>query len=212
MYNRLAKRVAGMLQTATPLDDYHSIPTKHQPRTIGYGKESDPDFMAEATAYFRARNESWAIIVSDNPAAREVQQYVARNPKLRRSKILLVSTDAGLGDNTDAKAVVFHDLIGHSMAMELTLPYYPVATELIFQALPSNFKVFNEPQRSIEIYAAVFFGVDLKQLARDAKELALGNPLVNQQIDEVLTVCKKQTEEWVQTFKPGKPRGVHPWL
>lgn len=174
----MARLVVARHLSAAPLDDYVSMknpnPRYPKPSTVGWGLEKNFEYLEKATEFFKARKDSWAIIIRpDFVPWSAIEGYVRNYPKLKRSKIIVVSSSAMEGDYGSPEWVVIHDIIGHSIAygsekydiVDVILPY-------IHRALPLKYQV-NKMQKSdieADILAGIFFHVDLQELIVGAAE------------------------------------------
>ena len=223
----LVKSVVARYLAAAPLDDYYSLPS-HAGRSesVGWGMERQKSFMDQAITYFKSRKDSWAIIVLSGPQVQisEVMDYVSENPKLKRSKIIVVKDRAQSGDFTSSDWIILHDIIGHSISVSSTpreeeeyLSFYT------HKSLPREFQLSEDTTDLYpDIYAAIFFRSDLRDLASKAARKFVQENFVPEQVDakvrlyenkfeEFIELMNLDVAEWTSGFKLGVPRKVKIW-
>jgi hypothetical protein len=225
-------RVAARYLSAAPLDDYYSTPGVRgwgTPKTVGWGREKDPDFLAKATSYFESRKDSWAIIVQRDggvfPVFPEVEAYVAATPKLRRSKIIVVASEAMDGDESAPEWVVIHDIIGHSISNQFERRELSGSKARAFhKALSPKYQI--SPDASDlepDLYAAIFFHAEPKDWVQQAAALYSAEYYgthrpSTEEIDDIRSVFQElydhmleDVARWTSGFKPGVPRKISTW-
>ena len=173
MHKALARRVVARYLQAAPLDDFHSLgPVRGPYTTVGWGLERVQAKIDKVTSYFESRRDSWAIIVKPGEFSDSLlQAYVNKNPKLKRSKIIVVSSESVDGDETAPEWVVLHDIVGHGIGANYNLSF-PFVWAL-HEALPRPYKITNDPADfAPDVYAAIFFYADLRKLVDDATAIA----------------------------------------
>jgi hypothetical protein len=223
MHKALARRVVARYLQAAPLDDYYSMPTQASPKTVGWGREKDPHFLAAATSFFQTRKDSWAIIVQPEEASKDdVRAYVEGNPKLKRSKIIVVTSESMDGDYNTSKWVVIHDIVGHSISNETFEPEDRFDRIAFHKALPTKYRISipNADDMRPDILAAIFFHADLKDFVAKAAEIRLefGDYPPYWDLVRMTARMQKIYEEmvvdvarWTSGFKLGKPRFLTQW-
>lgn len=167
------RSVVARYLSSAPLDDYRSLgPARGQYSTVGWGLERVKDKIDKATSYFASRKDSWAIIVKPGELGdKQLQAYVAKNPKLKRSKIIVVSSESLSGDETAPEWVVLHDIVGHGIGANHNLSF-PFVWAL-HEALPRPYKISSDPaDLAPDVYSAIFFHADLRKLVDDATAIA----------------------------------------
>ena len=230
------KRVAARWISAAPLDDYVSLPPRKErvvaPLTdlIGEHREKDPEFLAQATKIFSVRRESWAIIVSHDDIS-VVREYVKTQPKLAKSKIIVISSFSYAEDFKDADFVVFHDIIGHSLYEAAGSPRRDtkffreltglLPSSILHLGLPKHMRLATEHGDVLpDIYAVLFFyekpgeilASAMKEVPRLYPQLTpevLGT--MRERLKEYIYEMHEATAEWASWFKPGSPRVIKPW-
>ena len=221
------QRVVARYLSAAPLDDYYSMPNARvgdPPKTVGWGREKINGFLEAATIFFETRKDSWAIIIPRGPLEVEgAEAYAANNPKLRRSKIIIVDSNAMDGDYNTSRWIIRHDIIGHGIAK---LSQYKVegGEESAFhEALPLAYRTTTDPEDfGPDIYAAIFFHATPKDFAERAAEISLDNG--NRYPHSEAVIAERKAEyrrtyaemredvaRWTSGFKPGVPRRVRLW-
>lgn len=167
--------------SAAPLVDYHSPAS---PNTgginwaldnVGWGLEHDREKLEKATGFFEARKDDWAIITQPSDLEDEdVEAYVKSNPKLKRSKIIVVQSHAMEGDETAPEWVVMHDIVGHSSCASVSADETPY-TWALHAALPKQYRIAmkNPSDFLADICAAIFFHANLSKLVEDATDIYL---------------------------------------
>ena len=229
LYGKASSRVAARYLQAAPLDDYYSLPSKGSPKTVGWGREKIDGFLEAATTYFEARKDSWAIIVQrDKIDTGEVDAYVARNPKLKRSKIIVVNSEAMDGDYNTSGWVVIHDIIGHSISNQQSEEIQGYVARAFHKVLPLRYQISTSPNDlEADIYAAIFFHAFPKDFADRAAEISLESDLGGvsysaefrkEAMEERLSSFRsayawimQDVARWTSKFRPGVPRWVKPW-
>lgn len=169
----LVRSVVARYLSSAPLDDYHSLgPVRGQYPTVGWGLERIKAKLDDATSYFVSRKDSWAIIVKPGELSdKQLQAYVDGNPKLKRSKIIVVYSESVEGDETAPEWVILHDIVGHGIGSKYHLSF-PFVWAL-HEALPRPYKITNDPaDLAPDVYAAIFFHADLRKLLDDATAIA----------------------------------------
>jgi hypothetical protein len=179
--------------------------------------------LERVTSFFQSRKDSWAIIVKpDAVSFDDVKDYVNRTPKLKRSKIIVVETEAMEGDDTHPDFTAIHDIIGHGIEFESDdggfgdmghniLP-------LVHSYLPEKYKIQDQDSdKGPDILAALFFHVSHKDLidkvvrglAHNYKGVAL--EVFKEMIESGIGQAALHVARWSSKFRPGVPRMVQLW-
>ncbi len=223
MRTSVAKVVSRYLQAA-PLDDYHSMPSSNKPATVGWGLEKRKASLHKLTTYFESRKDSWAIIIQPGEVEfADVEAYVRATPKLRRSKIIVMVSDA-MGDDFSTPKWVIHDIIGHGISMHdaHNEPEGDTIPMCLHAALPKEYRINKGSTEDLwpDIYAAIFFHADLRELIEKAAELEikkiyrgdehfLSNIL--EKYRRVVLRLANNVAHWTSDFEPGVPQMVETW-
>jgi hypothetical protein len=222
----LVKSVVARYLAAAPLDEYYSYPSPTgASESVGWGRERQKSFLGEATKFFESRKDSWAIVVLSGPQVKvsDVEDYVSENPKLKRSKIIVVRDSGQSGDFTSPDWVILHDIIGHSIALHSKHRHEEYLSYYTHKSLPREFQLSENSQDLYpDIYAAIFFHSDLRDLASKAARTYAKETFVPEQeaakaalyesnFEEFLRDMMQDVANWTSKFKPGVPRLVQLW-
>ncbi len=224
----MARRVVARYLEAAPLEEYYSMPSPglRAPRIVGWGKEQDLKFLEAATSYFQTRKDSWAIIVQPPLVSfPEVQAYVDGNPKLKRSKIIVVTSESLGGDFSAPEWVVIHDIVGHSIQNLKKLKIPKWEAQALHKALPPKYQLSGDLDSndfSPDIYAAIFFHEVNENFVGEAAKIStvelfgLDYPQVelarsNFRFRNLYRDLLEDVARWTSGFKPGVPRKVEQW-
>ena len=221
LYGKASNRVAARYLSAAPLDDYYSMPSGRPSHTVGWGLEKKKEDLERATTYFKSRKDSWAIIIQPEKVSFDaVQDYVNRNPKLKRSKIIVVDSESLEGDDTHPDFVVIHDIIGHSIEFSAgdLLHDFSYHAKLFHSFLPYAYKIQDQDSdKAPDVLAALFFHISPKDLL-DKVFRSLEQTHTGAELDELRLLFQSMVEwaalsvaRWTSQFKPGVPRKVQLW-
>ncbi len=222
-----ARRVVARYLSAAPLDDYYSMPNVRgwdSPKTVGWGREKVDGFLDAAITFFETRKDSWAIIIPRAPLEIEgAEAYAASNPKLRRSKIIIVDSNAMDGDYNTSRWIIRHDIIGHSISKQRGYQVGYEEASAFHEALPQAYQTTTDSEDFVpDIYAAIFFHATPKDFAERAAEISLDNgnrythseAIIAERKAEYRRTYAEMMEEvarWTSGFKLGVPRRVRLW-
>jgi len=225
----LVKSVVARYLAAAPLDDYYSMPSPTKPKTVGWGREKQKTFLSNATKFFQSRKDSWAIIVSphawseDDP---EILAYVESNPKLKRSKIIVVDTEALQGDGTSPSWILLHDIVGHGVETSADPKAVQLAGKFssdFHEALPAKYQISKDMTDFLpDIYSAIFFHDISSDIVLEAlqhcKKHYHGMSFDSSSSENKLRVLKEvfrsmqeDVARWSSRFNLGVPRKVFLW-
>jgi hypothetical protein len=219
-----ARYLAATYRTAAPLDDYHSMPSQSRPSTVGWRLERERKDLERVTSYFKSRKDSWAIIIKpDAVPFDDVQDYVNRTPKLKRSKIIVVDSESLEGDETHPDFAVLHDIIGHSIEFysgdgglgDLSGP----DARFVHRFLPYQYQIqTSDVDKGPDILAAIFFHVSHKDLIDKAVRGLEDHNMSKEAFESLKSRIERGVEDaalnvarWTAEFRPGVPRMVNLW-
>lgn len=229
LYGKASCRVAVRYLQAAPLDGYHSMKSKEHPKTVGWRLEGKKADLERVTSYFKSRKDSWAIVIKpDAVSFDDVEYYVGRTPKLKRSKIIVVESDSLEGDDTHPDFVVIHDIIGHSIETysngEGLGDVDNIIGQMIHLHLPSEYKIQDQDSDKVpDILAAIFFHAashkDLINKTVGGLEKTYEKGMLSkaafdvfrEMIESGIEQAALNVARWSSKFMPGVPRLVKLW-